>query len=517
MEYTVRAAVNPGSHEPQLAAASRVFQSMKRTAHNRLTENQPTKTVISQLQHRYMVGNWRWCQWALQDAQAGIDSQKELLPLYAEMYGEKILKVKTKMKHTSDPQKKQGYALRISKLKKLKTKVEKHIADGTIPKVVFGSRKLLDEIAAGSGSTEEWRMRRSGQFFSIGQANQGGNANTRITKTSTGYLLEVRNWPGGDLTVQLSVPEYARPLLGAVIASGEAYTVRVIRTLTSWQALISFEADNTPNQPWNGLRVAAVDVNPEGLAATIVTPDGNLYATKWFPEPTLVHARTEKRGWLAGNLVKHTLNWLKGLGCNAIIIERLKFGMALEDGPQVNRVKSNFLRKKLIQLIKMQALKREWICAEVAPEYSSIAGKLKYGQLFGGFNGHQQAALVLGRRGIGYGEHLTDEQLGRLPKRSRAYARRRTESFYGHGHWLLKPRLSADGRMDGEDAKEAQPRDERVTPRTAKTSPVRLSLLLSGGRSADEAEAREHRVNSPPPTIGGVANLPHVTEDTVIW
>jgi predicted transposase len=517
-EFTIRARVNPGSLEDQLVTVSRGFQSMKRTAHNRLTENKPSKTVISHLQHKYTVGNWRWCQWALLDAQAGISSQRALLPLYSDMYAEKTARIRRKMSRTSDPQKRQGYLSRISKLEKLKTEVEKHIADGTIPKMVFGSRKLFDEIAGGADAVKEWHRRRSGQFLSVGQANQYGNANTRITKISGGYLLDVRNWPGGDFTVTLTVPEYTRPLLDDALKSGEAYTVRVMRTLTNWQALISFEISATPSRPWNGLRVAAIDVNPEGLAVTIVTPDGNLYATKWFPELTLVHARAEKRSWLAGNLVKRALNWIKGLGCNAVIIERLQFGMALEDGHQVNRIKSNFLRKKLIQLIKMQALKRDWICAQVAPEYSSIAGELKYGQLFSRFNGHQQAALVLGRRGIGYGEHLTDEQLGRLPKRSRAYARRRTESFYGHGHWLLKPRLSADGRMDGEDAKEAQPRDERVTPRTAKTSPVRLSLLLSGGRSADEAEAREHRVNSPPPTIGGVAAVTsvHDTEDTDI-
>ena len=387
--------------------------------------------------------------------------------------------------------------------------------------MVFGSRKLFDEIVGGSGSTADWRRKRSGQFLSVGQANQHGNANTRITKQHNGYGLEVRNWPGGDFAVQLNVPEYARSLLDAVLNSDEAYTVRVISTAASWQALISFEVDETPHQPWNGLRLAAIDANPEGLAATIVTPDGNLYATKWFPEYALVHARTEKRDWLAGDLVKRALNWIQGLGCNAMIIEQLKFGMAQEDGHTINRIKSNFLRKKLIQLIGMQALKRDWICAKVDPAYSSIAGELKYSKLFGGFNRHQLAAFVLGRRGLGYGEHFTEEQLNRLPKRSRAYAKKRVESFYGHGHWLLKPRRSADGRMDGVDDKEARPQfvlTKRVTPHTATTpAQPRLSLLLRGGCSADLAEARTHRVNVPSPTVGGVANIPHnVTEDTVI-
>ena len=123
MDYTVRAGIEPGSNEDHLNTVSRGFQSMKRTAHNRLSENKPSKTVIGQLQHRFMVGNWRWCQWALLDAQAGINSQRELLPLYAGMYSEKMLRVRRKMNRTSDQQKKQGYLSRISKLEKLKAEV----------------------------------------------------------------------------------------------------------------------------------------------------------------------------------------------------------------------------------------------------------------------------------------------------------------------------------------------------------------------------------------------------------
>jgi hypothetical protein len=510
LEYTIRGQLKPQGNEDRLSTVSRVFQSMRRTAHDRLTENKPSKMVIGQLQHRFMVGNWRWCQWALLDAQAGIRSQKKLLPMYAEMYVEKLAGVRRKMTRTSNPKRKRGYLSRIRKLQKLKAEVEKHIADGTIPKVVFGSRKLFDEIVGGSGSTE-WRRRRSGQFLSVGQTNQHGNANTRITKTLDGYLLDVRNWPGGGFAVQLAVPEYAHSLLDAVLSSGEAYTVRVVRTLTNWQALISFEIDTTTAHPWNRLRVAAIDVNPEGLAVTIATPDGNLYATQWFPELALVYARSEKRDWLAGNLVKRALNWIQGLGCNAIIIERLNFRMVQEDGHALNRIKSNFLRRKLVELIMMQALKRDWICAQVNPAYSSIAGELKYGGLFGRFNRHQLAALVLGRRGLGYGEHLTEEQLDKLPRRGRAYAAKMMGSFYGHGHRLLKPMVGADGRMPVKDAKEARPQFvlmQRVTPHTAKTSHVRLSVLLGGGRQPDGGWAREHRVNSPPSVSDGVANLP---------
>jgi predicted transposase len=500
LHYTIRALVEPQGNEARLEAICRTFSSMMRTAYNRLLEGDWTSKIVRLLQTRYGVGNWRWCQWAIAQARGIVRSQKELLSLYAEMYKQKIARVKRRMDRIADPLKKAGFKSRIAKLERKRAEVENHIAAGTVPRAVFGSRRLFEDLLKGRGSRGEWRRRRAGQFFSVGQANQKGNANTRLFKRENGYSLEIRNWPGGDFEVGLRVPEYYQRLLDAVLASGVAYSVRVRRTERNYQALISFEVDKTPSQPWNGKRVAAIDVNPEGLAVTVVTPDGNLFASRWFHEPALVHACSEKRNWLAANLVKRAFRWAKGYGCNAVVIERLKFGMVQEENHSANRVCSNFLRKRLIELIKMGVLKLDWICVEVNPAYSSIAGKLKYGKQFARFNGHQLAALVLGRRALGYGEKIGADRLGQIPKRRRTHAAYVISSFRGHRHELLKPRISTDGRMPGGDVKGASAAGERVTPHAATTS-LRLSLLLGGGCREDDSGARGHGVN-PPPLVG---------------
>ena len=512
LQYTVRALVEPRGNETRLDGICRVFSSMVRSAYNCLLEGERSSEIVRLLQQRYGVHNWRWCQWAIAQARATIESQRELLPLYVEMYAQKISRVKRRLGRVADPLKKAGYKARIAKLERKKAEVEKHIAAGTVPRAVFGSRGLLEDLSKGKGSREEWRRRRSSQFFSVGQANCKGNANTRIVKRNGGYAVEVRNWPGGDFEVGLRVPEYYRRLLDAALASGVAYSVRVKRDERGYQVLISFEVDETPSCEWNGKRVAAIDVNPEGLAVTIVTPDGNLFASRWFREPALVHARAEKRGWLAANLVKRAFRWAKGYGCNAVVIERLRFGMAQESNRRANRACSNFLRKKFIELIKLRALKLEWVCAEVRAGYSSIAGGLKYGGQFSRFNGHQLAALVLGRRALGYGEKLDAKQLEQIPKRRRAHAKKIISSFCGHRHELLKPCLGTDGRMSRKDAKGASAVAERVTSHTAATSVLgindaerrshpalpRLSAMLGGGCPGDEPGARGHGVNPPP-------------------
>jgi hypothetical protein len=513
MQYTLRASASPEENEAKLDTASRTFQSMTRTAYNRQQENMKPTLILRQLQERYGVENWRWHQWALIEAEAMAESQRVLLPLYVEMYTDKIARVKKKLERNTDPIKKKGYEKRIRKLEQKKTLVETHIANGTTPNAVFGTRKLLEKLSKRENMRKEWQLKRTGQLFSVGQANQQGNANTRITGRKGTYLLDIRNWPGGDFTAKLTVPEYYQPLLDAALNSGEAYSVRIQHTPRNWQALISFKVDESVVQPWNQLRIPAIDINPEGLAVTITSPDGNLYASKWFPEPALVHARAEKRAWLAANLVKQVFRWLQGFGCNAVIIEKLKFGMVIEGNN--NRMFSNFLRKQLAELIKMRALKTEGVCIEINPAYSSVAGELKYGWQFSHFNRHQLAAFVIGRRALGYGEHLSPEQLDRIPKRTRLYAKRVVESFYGHRHRLLKPSMRTNGRKSMLDVKGVWAFDKRVTPHTAVTSPVRLSILLSGGRHENGSWARTHRVNVPPPNLGGVANLPNVTEDTV--
>ena len=502
MQYTIRALVEPQGGEAKLDAICRTFSSMVRTAYDRLLERKRSNEIVRLLQARYGVENWRWCQWAIVQAQSVIRSQRELLPLYVNMYDEKIARVKRRMAHMVNLLKKAGLKARIEKLERKKTEVKKHISAGTMPRAVFGSRKLLEELSRGKGSREEWHRRRSSQFFSVGQANQRGNANTRIIKREDGYALEVHNWLDRDFEVGLRVPEYYRRLLDVALASGVAYSVRVKRTEQNYQALISFGVDETPLQPWNGKRIAAIDANPEGLAVTIVSPDGNFFASRWFQEPALVHARAEKRSWLAANLVKQVFKWVKSYGCNAVVIEKLRFGMAQEGNHHANRTCSNFLRKKLIELIKLRALKLDWICAEVNAAYSSIAGELKYSKQFSRFNGHQLAAFVLARRALGYGEQLNEKQLEQITKRGRAHARKIMSSFHGHRHELLMPCLGTDGRMLGGDDRGESVVGKRVTPHTATTlRRPRLSALLGGGCRGNEPRARGHRVN-PPPKFG---------------
>ncbi|NHV59784.1 MAG: hypothetical protein HA492_00045 [Candidatus Verstraetearchaeota archaeon] len=96
MQYTVRVLIDPKGNEVKLDAICRIFSSMVRMAYNRLLEGKRPNEVVRLLQDRYSVSNWRWCQWAITHAQSVVRSQRELLPLYHEMYDEKIAHIKQK-------------------------------------------------------------------------------------------------------------------------------------------------------------------------------------------------------------------------------------------------------------------------------------------------------------------------------------------------------------------------------------------------------------------------------------
>ncbi len=90
--------------------------------------------------------------------------------------------------------------------------------------------------------------------------------------------------------------------------------------------------------------------------------------------------------------------------CNAIAVEDLKFKGDYDRDSKTNYKLSNFMKRKMLQTIKMRALRMNVIALDVNPAYTSMVAIEKYGRQFGGFNRHQLAAFVIGRRALGHQE-----------------------------------------------------------------------------------------------------------------
>ncbi len=423
MQYTIRAFVD--GKDVRLDEICRVFSSMERAAYNLLREEEAAGAIKRILRERYFVWNARWIQSAINQARAVMESQKEGIQYRIEMCSEKVRNTREKVKHLSNPLKIEGCGLKIAIHEWKAEELRKQLRERSYPRAVFGSRKLFRRMSIAGGERkeelkEEWRETRSNHFFSLGQANQRGNANTRLSYDNPrdAFLLEMRNWPGGDFSLPLHIPHHWSGLLRSVIEGAEAvklggrgellegglpYSVRVVRSANGYQVLVSFELDEAIVE--HAVRIAGIDINPEGVACTVVSGDGNLVTTRFFGDNRLISSSKNKRKWVLENIVNRMLRWCRDTyGCNAVALEKLKFKGAYDYSPKTNFKLSNFMRRKMLRTIRLRALKIGMLSVEVSPAYSSRVAIAKYGRRFGGFNRHQLAAFVIARRALGYGE-----------------------------------------------------------------------------------------------------------------
>jgi len=427
MQYTVRAFIKGG--DARLDEICRTFCSMERTAYNLLRAGEDAASVKAAIRTRYGVKNARWIQSAINQAKALMASQEERIANGIEMYQEKIKNTREKMERLSNPLKVQGCEKKVQRLQLRLDELKSQLLNESYPKVVFGSRKLHHQLSIACGGKREalrseWRERRSNHIYSVGQANKQGNANARLLCIDNGceakFHLGIRNWPGDDFELDLHVPDTYSDSVKRLVGKAESimlgkegtprvglegipYAVRVIRSEGGYQVLVSFELGEALVE-WSG-RMAGIDINPEGIGCTVVSAEGNLIATKFFGDIRFVTASTNKRKWLLENAVNRMLKWcLDTHGCSAVAVEGLRLKGAYDSDARTNFKRSNFMKRKMLQRVRLSALKMGMPSVEVDPAYSSMAAMTKYGKRFGGFNRHLLAAFVIARRALGYGE-----------------------------------------------------------------------------------------------------------------
>src|SRR2546425_6821198 len=293
------------------------YCSAKRTAFNLLL---PRGHSVKEVTHRLemldsLALNWRYCEHAARDADAELKSQRALLPMYLSDVYDRMEEVSSRLAKARSPGKKDRLQREVLRLEKRKRILEKHVADGTMPKVVFGTRKLFVERANGKISNQEWKEARNNQVYSIGQANQKGNANVRLGENRIGInfpeKIEAREAKGRVYRVKnvrrwfvLRVNERFRKYVDPLLQSEKAHSARVVKKRDGrYFVRVSFEIVSRSPSPEKVQSVCSIDSNPEGFAAAIVKCDGNLLAHRFFRDDRLVYAAEEKRASTIGGLV----------------------------------------------------------------------------------------------------------------------------------------------------------------------------------------------------------------------
>ena len=78
----------------------------------------------------------------------------------------------------------------------------------------------------------------------------------------------------------------------------------------------------------------------------------------------------------------------------------------INQGKRFNRIKSNFVWKKLLTLLERKCVENGIMYTKINPAFTSIIGKLKYQKMYN-LTTHESASYVIGRRGLGFNEKLS--------------------------------------------------------------------------------------------------------------
>lgn len=156
-----------------------------------------------------------------------------------------------------------------------------------------------------------------------------GNHNLQLIHVEGNkFLLRINVGYKQFITGVVTIRSPYLPYLLRHLEDKKAYSVRIIRRSGRYEVHITFDIEKEVKP--NGRGVAGMDINPTGIAATIVYPDGNFGGSRWFKCPGLVYASSNKRDWLIGNLVRDVVLWVKSFGINTIVMEDLKFANDLD-------------------------------------------------------------------------------------------------------------------------------------------------------------------------------------------
>ena len=274
-------------------------------------------------------------------------------------------------------------------------------------KVIFGGKKNWKKLVKKELSNQEWKSKRDNQIYARGDITKKGNPNIRLLDRNSDFYLRVTVGNRQFEEYKLFTPTKFREQLMSLFGSGNSYNVRLLKKdARHYKVIIDYEVENPQTVIDFSNGVIGIDVNPDRVAISDIRRDGNLIYSFSILNNRMFFASTNKRDYEIGCIVKqitqYALNRNKG-----IVFENLKFKKEFENqGRKFNRIKSNFVWKKLLTLLERKCIEIGIQYKKVNPAFTSVIGKFKYQKMYN-LSIHESASYVIGRRGLGFNEKLS--------------------------------------------------------------------------------------------------------------
>jgi len=261
---------------------------------------------------------------------------------------------------------------------------------------VFGGKHNWKRLQIKEISKNEWLNVRNSQLYSRGDSTKNGNPNIRVVGNELwiNNPLERGEWIKGKLFLQSERP-----------FDDSCYGVRVLRKDgNKFSVVVSSENKSVQPRFDDSNGVIGIDTNPDGVAVVETDSDGNILCHHYIKKDRIQCAKKGKRDNDIRLMAKEVVTIAKSKN-KPIVVEKLSF-KAGGSYRKFNRIKSNFLYRKILDAIQSRASKEGVAVMEVHSAFTSVLGQLKYQKMYS-LNRHTSAALVIGRRGMGIQERQT--------------------------------------------------------------------------------------------------------------
>jgi len=424
-----------GSQEAIFSGYASLYGKVERSLFARLQAGDGIKPLKRALQKRFGI-TARQFNAAHAGLTGKISSIKELQPEVIKDLKGRIMKTRLVIKRVTEPavrhQKKRRLAILEQKLQHL----QQDRKDGTV-RLCFGSKNLFHAQFSlkdnGYGCHEQWQSDwqsvRNSQFFVLGSKDE--------TAGCQGCVATVTE--DGSISLRLRLPNALKEkytvISGLRFEHGhEAIAACIGRNLSDdkkqWQAIsYRFLKDDKGCRVFATVSVAmvkkisditsgviGVDINENHLALTETDRFGN--PIEFFSVSCVTYGKTaEQRKAIIGDAVKEAMAFVNERK-KPLVIEKLDFRKkksAFEkESPKYARMLSSLAYTQIQIIIPARAFDTGIEVMEVNPAYTSVIGQYKFSGRYG-MSGHNAAALVIGRRSMGFGESLPGQLHGTLP------------------------------------------------------------------------------------------------------
>ncbi len=238
--------------------------------------------------------------------------------------------------------KRNALTIKLDKRKRKQEGLKRHIDNGTIPSIIFGTKRMFYKKCKGTITNEEWKACRNNHIYSRGDKTKNGNPNLRVVIIKGMSFLEISTLEKTDtnraikIRIPLYIPQKLSKKTGKVnginyremflnyLKYGEAYQVEIIRRNNKYYVHITFEEYVSNISDKSSTERIGIDTNSDGFAITAIDNKGNYKWHSYLSNHELLYSRSNRRRNLCGELVKEVI--ASALEKNLkLAIEDLKF------------------------------------------------------------------------------------------------------------------------------------------------------------------------------------------------